>query len=344
MNGAQPIAIESRHVGPGQPVFVIAEIGINHEGSEQVAARMVDAVAQCGADAVKFQTVNARASYLPGTASFEAFKDKGLSLASYRRLNARTRDKGMVPFSTPGDLESLALMISSGMKAIKISSGQSTNAPLLTAAARSGLPLIVSTGMADLDGVARSLSTLRNAGAREIALLHCTALYPAPAETLNLHAMRTMAERFDCPVGYSDHYLGPTAVLAAVALGATVIEKHFTLDRSRPGSDHHISAEPDEFAHMVRELRAIEKMLGSGIKAPVAEEARLAPERWRYLVARTSLDLGHRLEPHDLVAKRIPPGLHGVRAADIEKVVGRGLKRAMAPDTPITLEDLESAE
>ena len=337
------ITIESRPIGPGHAVFVIAEIGINHDGSEETAARMIDAAAAAGADAVKFQTVDAAQSYLPGTASYEAFAGKALSLDAYRRLNAQARALGMVPFSTPGDLSSLKLMIESGMQSVKISSGQSTNKPLLEAVGRSGLPLIVSTGMADIAGIERTVETLEKAGARQYALLHCTALYPAPADTLNLSAIRTMSVHFDCPIGYSDHYLGPTAVLAAVALGATIIEKHFSLDRTLPGADHHISAEPDELTLMIREVRAIEKMIGSGQKTPVAEEARLAPERWRYLVAQTSLPAGHRLTPDDVVAKRVPSGSGGIRAADIDQLLGRILRRALAADTPIRGDDLETA-
>lgn len=333
--------IANRVIGMGRPVFVIAEIGINHDGSESKAAEMIDAAAAAGADAVKFQTVDASESYLPGTPSYEAFAGRGLTLDAYCRLKDRARKCGLVMFSTPGDLASLQTIVASGMPAIKISSGQMTNTPILRAVARTGLPLIVSTGMADLAAIRAVLSDLQAHDAGPIALLHCTSLYPAPADTLNLTAIQSLNAEFGLPTGYSDHYLGSTAVIGAVALGACIIEKHFSLDRTLPGADHHLSAEPDEFARMVHEIREMEKMLGSGDKRPTDEERRLAPERWRYLVARRDLEPGTCLTPDDVVAKRVAGDGPSVRAADIDSVTGRRLKASVAKNALITLDDLE---
>lgn len=342
---SRTIRIGDRSVGDADgPVFVIAEIGINHDGDEGAARAMVSAAAECGADAVKFQTVDADESYLSGTASHAAFSGNGLSPSSYERLMVQALELGIVIFSTPGDLGSLDAMRRLGMSCIKISSGQLTNVPMLRAAAASGLPLIVSTGMADLAATRRAVDLIEAAGGRDYALLHCTSLYPAPADSLNLRAIATLACDFAVPIGYSDHYLGNEAVLAAVAIGATIIEKHFTLDRRRPGADHALSAEPPQFAAMTRSIREIEKMRGSGHKVPTDQEVALAKQRWRYLVARRSIEAGEALVPELLVAKRLPEAGTAIEAAAIDRVVGRRLRRAVAANAPLTPDLIEDAQ
>jgi len=339
---SKTIRIGDRCVGdPDGSVFVIAEIGINHDGDEGRARSMIAAATDCGADAVKFQTVDADESYLPGTASHAAFSGHGLPPSAYERLMAQARELGIVMFSTPGDLGSLDAMRRLGMPCIKISSGQLTNVPMLRAAAASGLPLIVSTGMADLATTRRAVDMIKAAGGQDYALLHCTSLYPAPADSLNLRAMATLAREFAAPIGYSDHYLGNEAVLAAVAMGATIIEKHFTLDRRRPGADHALSAEPPQFAAMMHSIREIERMRGSGLKAPTDQEAALARLRWRYLVARRDIEAGEALTPELLVAKRLPDAGAAIEAAVIDRVVGRRLRRALAANAPLTPDLIE---
>jgi N,N'-diacetyllegionaminate synthase len=329
---SQSFTIENRRIGHDAPVFIIAEIGINHGGSEELAAQLVAAAARVGADAVKFQTVNAEESYLLGTESYGAFKGKGLSVDALRRLAFQSREAGLVPFSTPGDSSSLQLMLEAGLNAIKISSGQMTNVPLLQEAARTGLPLIISSGMADLTETRTALQIARSAGAVSVALLHCTSLYPASADTLNLRAIGTMRAAFDVPIGYSDHHLGPLACMAAVSAGACIVEKHFTLDSSCPGADHAISSEPAEFTEIVRTIRLAERMLGSPVKAPTTEEVMVREQRYRYLVARAAIPAGAVFSADCFFAKRVPSPTAGIPAAQISSVLGRRARRQIAAD------------
>lgn len=333
--------IEGHAIGEDAPCFVIAEIGINHGGSEEIAEKMIRAAAASGADSVKFQTVDADASYMPGTASWKEFIGKGLSLAAQTRLNHLARQLGMVPFSTPGDEASLDLMLASGMRAAKVSSGLMTNLPMLRAIGASGLPVILSTGMADMDEVQRSVDALHKAGTAEIAVLQCASLYPSPPEVVNLRAMATMREALKLPVGYSDHCLGNLACLAAVAAGAKLIEKHFSLNKQTPGADHHLSSEPAEFAEMMRGIREIETMLGTGEKAPTEEERRLRPGRERMLVLREALPAGTALESTHFIAMRVPAEQAGLPASALDRVTGRRLARAMAKKSILRSEDLE---
>ena len=262
------VTIADREIGFGRPCFVIAEIGINHGGDESRCAAMIEAAAAAGADAAKLQTVDADASYHPETESHRAFRGAALSRDALLRLMALAEQTGIVLFSTPGDLASLALIADVGMPAIKISSGLLTNTPLIRAAARTGRPLILSTGMADMSDVDAAVAAAGAGGCRAFALLQCTSLYPAPTEALNLRAMACMLGRYAVPVGYSDHHDGALAVVAAAAAGANLIEKHFTLDRSEAGADHAISLEADDFARMVQDIRSVEAMLGRDEKAP----------------------------------------------------------------------------
>jgi N,N'-diacetyllegionaminate synthase len=335
--------VEGRRIGAGAPVFVIAEIGVNHGGDESAAAALIGAAAEAGADAVKFQTVDVAESYLPGTDSYAAFQGCDLPLAAMKRLNALARQRGLVPFSTPGGFRALERMRASDMRLIKISSGQMTNLPLVRAAAATGLPLIVSTGMAHLDEVAACVDAARAAGAEHIALLHCTSLYPAPEDALNLRAIRTLAETFTLPVGYSDHHLGALACIAAVAAGACAIEKHVTLDRTAPGADHAISAEPAELAELVRSIRTVERMLGSPVKRPTEAEVALRPARHRYIVACRDVAAGSRLCGEDLGLLRVPPGSGRLEAAAYDRVLGARARRDIPAGTAIDEDMVEPA-
>jgi N,N'-diacetyllegionaminate synthase len=330
------ITVSGRKIGPKYPTFIVAEIGINHGGDEQMAARLVVSAAEAGADAVKLQTVDADESYAPGTASYAEFKGKELSCDALIRLGKLAREKGVILFSTPGDFKSLDLMVEGGMPAVKISSGLLTNLPLIRAAAKTGLPLILSTGMAYLEEIEESVRVARQAGCNELAVLQCTSLYPAPPEKLNLRAIRYLAETLNVPVGYSDHHLGPLACLAAVCAGACIVEKHFTLDRSKLGADHAISAEPVELSEMVKQLRTVESMLGRKEKQPASEELRLREGRHRYLVARRAIAIGEKLSREIVALKRVPPGAHGIPANRYEEVMGNPVCCAIDANQVIT--------
>lgn len=331
--------------------LVIAEAGVNHNGDLNRAREMVRVAAASGADYVKFQAFSAQAlvSYNAAAAAYQKanagvrdqlslLRTLELSIEDFAALAEECRRVRIGFLVTAFDVEMVPSLLSMGMDRIKIPSGEVTNGPMLRELARLRLPVILSTGMATLDEVDAALAVLSEAGADDITILHCTSLYPAPPESLNLRAITTMAGHFGRPVGYSDHSLGDTAATAAVALGATVIEKHFTLDRALPGPDHKASLEPDELALMVGKLRDVASMLGDGQKRPVVDEIETAALVRRSWHARRDLPSGTHLAASDLVLKRPADGL-----SPSVSPVGRRLVHDIAADAPVRQSDLEES-
>jgi sialic acid synthase SpsE len=335
-----PFHIGHKGIGGDHPVFIIAEIGINHGGNENTCAEMIDAAAAGGADAVKLQTVTPEESYHPATESFAVFRQASLPAAALRRLIGRADDRGVVCFSTPGDFRALDLVLAVGIPAIKISSGLLTNFPLIRRAARTGLPLIFSTGMAYLEEVVKAIELARAEGAGGIAVLQCTSLYPAPAATLNLAAIDQLARATGAVVGYSDHHDGDLACIAAVARGAKVIEKHFTLDRTRAGADHRISLQPEEFGRMVGAIREVERMLGDGVKQPHPDEIPLRAARHRMIVAKFPIARGERIREASVLLMRMPAGAAGLDPGWYDRIIDRAAVRPIPALAPITLADV----
>jgi N,N'-diacetyllegionaminate synthase len=331
-------SIGSRRIGSGCSVFIIAEVGVNHHGDVGLCAQMIEAAALAGADAVKLQTVDAEESYVAGTASHAEFRDKSLTDSAMQEMMKLAERLGVILFSTPGDFASLERMARLGMPAIKVSSGLMTNQPLIAEAARLGLPMIISTGLAYEDEIALAVDAALGNGAAGVAVLKCTALYPAPDDTINLLGMPSLGSRFGVPVGYSDHTLDDLACVAAVAMGATVIEKHFTLDKSRAGADHHISLEPDEFAQMVGKIRRLEIMRGHGRIEPVAAEAAVRAQRHRCLTARRDIAAGEVFSEANVALKRPSPGASGLSPAYYNIVLGKIARTAVRCDQPIAAE------
>jgi N-acetylneuraminate synthase len=352
------------------PVLIIAEAGVNHNGSMDLARQLIDVAAAAGADAVKFQTFRSeavisraakKAEYqVTNTGSDETQLDMvrklELGVEEHRALIAHANARRIQFLSTPFDIESLDVLVNTfDLPQLKIPSGEITNLPLLLAAGRSGRPLIVSTGMATLGEVEQTLATLAfamTAGRGErptaaamkaallsadgqrmlserISLLHCTTEYPAPVSEVNLRAMQTMRTAFGLPVGYSDHTEGIHVSVAAVALGATIIEKHFTLDRTLPGPDHVASLEPDELKALVRAIRDIEQTLGDGLKRPSPSELKNIAVARKSLVAAVDIPAGATFTPANLTTKR--PG-YGVSAMRYDEFLGRSATRAYAAD------------
>lgn len=340
--------------------FVIAEAGVNHNGSEALALRLVDAAADAGADAVKFQTFRAEKLVRAGApkAEYQQRQTGGgdqlsmlqaleLSESAHRAVFARCAERGIEFLSTPFDAGSAAFLVELGMRRIKVPSGELTNRPFLEYLAGFDLPLIVSTGMATLDEVreavgwidaARAARGLTAALAGMVTVLHCTSNYPAAAEDVNLRAMCTLAAALDLPVGYSDHTLGIAVSTAAVALGASVIEKHYTLDRTLPGPDHPASLEPGELAELVRAVRTVGQALGDGVKAPRPAELAVRDVARRSVTLVRDLPAGHRLADGDLELLR--PGT-GIPPAALSGLPGRALRRALAAGTTLSWDDLE---
>ncbi len=341
--------IGSRRVGEGEPCFVIAEAGVNHNGDLALARKLIEAAAEAGADAIKFQTFRAdrlvsatapKADYqkaATGAAESQHAMLRRLELdeAAHRTLQQHAADRAIVFLSTPFDKASADLLAAMRIPAFKVSSGELTNLPFLAHLARHQLPIIISTGMATIDEVRAAVSTV---GDVPLALLQCVSNYPAQAADTNLRAMQTMRAEFGVTVGYSDHTLGNEVASASVALGASIVEKHLTLDRKLPGPDHAASSEPADFAALVRGIRSIESALGDGIKRPAASEANVASVARRSLVAARDIAPGEILGPSEIDALR-PAG--GLPPSAQSKLLGRRTRAAIPAGTMFTLEMVE---
>lgn len=337
-------AIAGRPVGPGAPCFVIAEAGVNHNGSLELALRLVDEAAAAGADAVKFQTFRAERLVTAAAprAEYQARNtgDAGTQLEMLRRLELseeahaalleRCRERGILFLSTPFDDDSADLLVRLDVPAFKVSSGDLTNLPFLERLAAVGRPVILSTGMATLGDAEAALAAVRRAGDPPVALLQCVSEYPARASDANLAVMATYERCFAVPSGYSDHTLGLEVAFAAVALGARVLEKHFTLDRGLPGPDHQASLEPGELRALVAGVRAVEGAVGNGCKTVTPGELDNARAGRKSLVAAADLAAGTRLTRAEVDVLR--PGT-GLSPAQLPIVLGRTLRHEVAAGT-----------
>lgn len=327
--------------------FVIAEAGVNHNGSIESALQLVDAAKASGADAVKFQTFRAdllatrsahKAAYQERTTAhaesqFEMLRRLELDAAAHQQLINHCRQIGIQFLSSPFDAQSADLLDTMNVPLFKVPSGEITNLPFLELLARKHRPLILSTGMSTLGEVEEAVHVLQAAGAKQLTLLHCVTEYPAPYAEVNLRAMQTLKSAFGLPVGYSDHTPGIEIAVAAVALGAEVIEKHFTLDRSLPGPDHAASLEPVELQQMVAAIRHVEVALGTGIKSPAPCELPNMAVARKSVVAARALPAGHQLETGDLGIKR--PG-SGLAPKLLPALIGRTLRASLAKDEIIS--------
>lgn len=303
------ITIGARAVGAGRPTFIVAEAGVNHNGRLDWALRLVRAARRAGADAVKFQTFDPDRLVRAGSPAHRMLAGLALPRGAFRTIQAAARREGIVFFSTPFDLESLAFLLSLNVPAIKISSGDVTNIPLLGAAAASGKPVILSTGASRLPDVDRAVRILTRARARGVALLHCVSCYPADPFALNLRTIPFFAARYaQCVVGFSDHTRadvvgGIGAPALAVAAGAAIVEKHLTLDRSLPGPDHKTSLDPAGFERMTRQVRDAERILGRFEKTfPEGRGVQKTIRRGVY--ARRDIAQGERISIKNIDLKR----------------------------------------
>ena len=253
-----------KHFEIGKPgtVFVIAEIGINHGGNFKSCMKMINAAVEAGADAVKIQTNDVDESYMRNTESYKEFKNKNFSNKELLKLKNYAESLGVIFFSTPGDLKSLIRLIKIKVAMIKISSGLATNLPLINEALKRKIPTIISTGFSTQKNLDDLKKFINKFNFRKIAILKCTSIYPASPSNLDLNSISFLKNKFNLPVGYSDHTLGDLAAVIAVSCGAVIVEKHFTLNKFHKGADHKISLEPKEFKQMVKKIRMTEKMLG----------------------------------------------------------------------------------
>ncbi len=342
------ILIEQKVIGSGSQVFVIAEIGINHDGSANQAEKLIDAAAESGANAVKFQSFRADKLLIPSRdryaqqadgmeSAYQMLRRCELSYEDQERLKKHADKRDILFMSTPFDEESADFLDSLNVPAFKIASADITHVPLLRHVGSKGKPVFLSTGMSFLSEVADAIWTLRSAGAKEILLMHCVSTYPAQPHQMNLRALQTLQSYFELPVGLSDHSEGILLSLISVALGAVVIEKHFTLDKNAPGPDHKSSMDSADLKALVRSLRDVEASLGDGRKRPsdIEEESRLFGRR--SIVAAVDIRAQEQIADWMLAFKR--PG-SGLEPRYHEKIIGMTARRNIAKDTILQWEDL----
>lgn len=341
------LLVGNREIGPGKPCFIIAEAGVNHNGDMANAKRLIDVAAEAGADSVKFQTFKAEESVTAGTpmAAYQKKNDpasssfiqmlKRLELPgdSTRELARYSEKKGILFFSKPSWIGAVDELEDAGVLLYKVGSGDVTFFTLLKKIASTKKPVILSTGMATIEETREALETLQKAGAPSVAILHCITSYPCEFQYANLRAMDTLRKHFDVPIGYSDHTIGTEAAVAAVAMGACIVEKHFTLDKGMPGPDHKASLEPDELASMVRQIRNVEKAFGHGRKELAECERENIKIVRKSLVAARDIRAGEVFKDADFGFKR--PGT-GLSEKKRPLFVGKKAARDIAKDELIS--------
>lgn len=324
-------------------VFIIAEAGVNHNGDWEIAKKLVDAAVEAGADAVKFQTFKAeklvcknaeKAEYQKETtdkveSQFEMLKKLELTEEMHTRLLAYCKEKGILFLSTPFDVDSVDYLVGLGMEIMKIPSGEITNYPYLRKVAQTGKKVILSTGMSDIEDVKAAVAVLREHGSRDIAVLHCNTEYPTPFSDVNLKAMLTLRDELGIEVGYSDHTKGIEIPIAAVAMGAQIIEKHFTLDKTMEGPDHKASLEPHELKEMVSAIRNVEDALGNGVKVLSASEQKNVAIARKSIVAKCRIEKGQIFTEDNLTTKR--PGI-GISPMHWNEIIGTVAQRSYNED------------
>ena len=332
--------------------FIIAEAGVNHNGDINLAKKLIEAAKDAGVDAVKFQTFKAenavtknveKAEYQKETtgteeSQYDMLKKLELTEYDFKELADYAKDKDILFISSPFDKESVDLLDEIGVPVYKVASGEITNFPLLKYIAEKGKPIILSTGMATLGEIEDALRVIKEMGVDDVVLLHCVTSYPAKMEDVNLRVLETLRHAFKLPVGFSDHTLGTTVPIAAISLGAVVIEKHFTLDKNLPGPDHKASLEPDELEEMVVAIRDVEKALGDGIKRPTKEEEEIKKVVRRSVVAKIDIPKGTTIAEDMLDVKR--PGT-GIAPKYIDIIVGKKAKENIKKDEIVTWKIIE---
>jgi N,N'-diacetyllegionaminate synthase len=346
------IHVGGKAIGPGQPCFIAAEVGINHNGDMELAHKLIDAAADAGADAVKFQNYHTE-DFISDPGLTYAYSTSGetvtesqrdlflryeLAPGVLRELREHCDRRGVVFFSTPTGEQSLSELVAAGASLLKNGSDYLVHLPLIRAMARTGLPTVLSTGMSTLAEIDDAVRTFRDAGGTECILLHCTSQYPTPSEDVNLRKIPGLRAVFGCPVGFSDHTCGYVAAIGSVVLGGCFIEKHFTLDHTLVGPDHTFSTDPAEFREMVQAVRVIEANLGTSAIGPTPTE-QVNRREWRLsCVAAHELAAGHRLESGDIAYKRPGSGLPPVAE---RWLIGRRLARDLKPGTPFAPDDFD---
>jgi len=354
------INIGGKNIGYGKPIFVIAEAGVNHNRNLDLALRLIDAAADVGADAVKFQTAHAE-QVVTSMGEMAEYQKKNIRLSGgrmsksesqlemvrkllppddwYPKLIKHAKKRGIIFFSTPhGSFASVDLLEGLDVPAFKFGSGDLTNLPLLEYAAKLGKPIILGTGMATMAEVKEAVKTIHEAGNKKVIALHCTTNYPCLPEEVNVRSMQSMMKELPCLVGYSDHTIGSQVAVMVSTLGACVIEKHLTVDNNLPGPDQRASANPTVFEKMVEEIRKTEVMMGSSVKKPGPNELQYIPMVRRSIVATRDIRKGEKFSRSNIDLKR--PGT-GLPAKDFKSVLGLTARKDIANDSLIKRHDIK---
>jgi N,N'-diacetyllegionaminate synthase len=343
------IKIGNKIIGDNSPTFIIAEAGVNHNGSLEMAKKLIDAAKESGADAVKFQTFKAeevvtknaeKAEYqktiTTECSQYEMIKKLELSTTEFKELSSYAKKKNIIFLSSPFDLDSIEVLNELNVPAFKFGSGEITNFPLLELAATKGKPMILSTGMATLGEIEEVFNLLKGK-ISDIIIMHCVTSYPAKTEDSNLKVIETLKCAFKVPIGFSDHTRGIEMAVAAVAMGACVIEKHFTLDKNLDGPDHKASLEPDELERMIKSIKNVEKGMGNGIKKLTIEEEEIKKIARKSIVARIDIQKDVTLKKEMLAIKR--PGT-GISPKYFNFLIGKKLKKSISADCLLNLDDV----
>ena len=343
------VKIEDKLIGEGEPCFIIAEAGVNHNGSVEMAKKLIDAAKEAGADAVKFQTFQAedivtlkskKAIYqhrAKEKTQYEMLKNLELSFDEFLELKRYCDNKDIEFISTPYDIKSVEFLNELGVIRFKVASADIINKPLIESIAKTKKPIILSTGMATLGEIERAISLINDFGNEDIILLHCTTSYPTPYEQVNMNVLNTLKRAFGLPVGYSDHTLGIEISVMAVSFGAEVIEKHFTLDRTMDGPDHSASLEPNELEKMVEAIRNVEKAFGSERKEITGEEKK------NIFFMRRSIHASEDMKQGEIIKEKntkITRPFDGIEPWFLVIILGKKIKTNVKKDEPIKWDDL----
>jgi sialic acid synthase SpsE len=322
-------------------VYIIAEIGINHEGNVEQCARMIESAAKIGVNAIKLQTINSDLNYVVNSESYKVFKSAELTRDETISVFQYAVDLGVDIFTTCGDLETARWVDELNPVAWKVSSGLLTHIPMIRSLASFGRPMIVSTGMATVDEIDTAIDVIQKTGNNNITILQCTSQYPTPMDSINLLNMSFLRKRYGYDVGFSDHSVGSDAAFLSVGVGARIIEKHFTFDASRHGFDHAISLEANEFSKMVSRIRNAEVMMGSFEKLVNSSVHETRDEVLRTIVALSSIVKGEAFTPYNLGVKRPLPGKKGADPIYLDNMIGKVSNRDFSKDEPVSIEDIK---
>ncbi len=340
------VKIGDRHIGDGEPTFIIAELGVSFTTLKE-AERSIDEAVRVGADAIKIQTYRAEtlvteSAWFPdeagGAHQFESFKKSEISPETHRKIFDYAEKKGIIAFSTPSYYDDADILEKMGVTVFKIGSDDLTNLPFIKYVAAKGLPMIISTGMGSMSEVAKMVDAVKSTGNDQLIILHCVSNYPIKdLSTVNLRAIDSMKRAFGVPVGFSDHTESLSMPIAAVALGANVVEKHFTIDKKIPISDAAFSADPVELETIVKGIREVERGIGDGVKHPAYTEDKMRRETRKSIIAKRDIKKGAKITRDDLIIKR---PAYGVPPELIDIIVGRIAAKPIKRDQPITWEEV----